>query len=85
MRIDWKKFESVCLEIISEPDYDREKYLHIVKDNIPTHYLKPSLQNRAKKHFPYSQVGYRVSFPADIVRKIAEKMNLYVTDIVIYK
>ena len=85
MRIDGKKFDLACLEIINDSEYNREKYLHIVNDNIPTHYLKPSLHNRAKKHFPYLQIGYRVSFPAEIVRKIAEKMELYVTDIVVYK
>ena len=80
-----EKFELVCLEILNEPDYVKEKRLHFVKDKIPTLYLKLSLQNRAKKYFPYLQIGYRVSFPAEIVRKIAEKMELYVTDIVVYK
>jgi hypothetical protein len=85
IRIDKKKFEAVCKEITEEKDYVREKYLHITKDKIITHYLRIPLQHIAQKYIPHRKASGKVSFPAELVIKIANKMDLYVTDIVVYK
>ncbi len=44
VKINKEQFEAVCLDIISDPNYHKEKYMQIAKDKIQTHYLKLSLQ-----------------------------------------
>lgn len=82
MRIDKKKFEEVCKEICSEDWYKREDYLSMKKDKTLTNYLKLSVQGVALKYFPHVQHKSKLAFPSVIVRRIATKMNLYVTDII---
>lgn len=81
-KIEKQLFEEACIEICNEDWYKREDYLHIKKDKIPTHYLRIHLQKIAINYFP-SAGDKKISFPAIIVRRIATKMNLYVTDIIL--
>lgn len=82
VRIDKKLFEATCKEICSEEWYKKENFLHIKRDKIKTHFLRPPLRGIAAKYFPNINIGSKVAFPVDIVVRIAHKMDLFVTDII---
>lgn len=81
LKIEKELFEKACIEVSKEDWYKREDYLHIKKDKIPTHPLRVHLSKIAADYFP-SDGDKAITFPAVIVRRIATKLNLYVTDII---
>lgn len=81
LKIEIESFEKACVEISKEDWYKREDFLHIKKDKIPTHPLRVHLSKIAANYFP-SDGDKAITFPAVIVRRIATRLNLYVTDII---
>lgn len=81
-RISTAEFTKACLEIFNEEGYDRVSYLPLLKKKLQTHFLRLPLQKIAMRYLPFHQTGLKVYFPAELVIKIAKKMDVYVTDLI---
>lgn len=85
-RVSSTKFTKVCLAISKEKGYDRISYLSVLKKKEQTHFLRLPLQKIAMRYLPYYEDRNKIYFPAELIIKIASKMDVYVTDLIsLYK
>jgi len=74
-------FRKTCIEVLLE---NRDtKFDFKGKNACPTHWLKLPYQRIAADYLPhYKNNKQQTLFPASIIQNIAQRMNLYVTDLI---